>query len=111
MASFVYGTFDGVMWVFQGFWWLDDARETCELRRKFQINLECVMPGQLILLEERRDQPGKAGVQRFELALTPDGAQPFHAQDGTVSQLIALRRLTFPPQCLDGSTGTDLCRL
>src|SRR6266511_861991 len=110
MASFVYRTFDGVMWVSQGFWWLDDARETCELRRKFQINLECVMPGQLIPLEERRDQPGKASMERFELALAPDGAQSFHTQDGAVNQLTALRRLIFPPQRLDGATGTDLCR-
>ena len=108
MASFVYGTFDSVMWVFQGFWWLDNARERCKLCRKFQINLECVIPSRLVLLEERRDQPGKAGMQRFELALTPDGAQSFHTQDGTVRQLAALRRLLFPPQRLDDSTGLDL---
>src|SRR2546422_1996716 len=50
-------------------------------------------------------------MQRCELVLTPDGAQSFHTQDGTVSQPIALRDLIFPPQRLDGSTGTDLCRL
>src|SRR5437762_3000741 len=36
------------MRTFQGFWWLDNARERRELRREFQINLECVMPGHLI---------------------------------------------------------------
>src|SRR5712691_6473879 len=49
-------------------------------------------------------------MERFELALAPDGAQSFHAQDGTLSQRMALRRLTFSPQRLDSSTGTDLCR-
>jgi hypothetical protein len=58
-ASFVYGTFDGVMRAFQGFWGLDNARERRKLHRKFQINLECIMPGQLILLEKRRDQSGR----------------------------------------------------
>src|SRR5712691_9881162 len=49
-------------------------------------------------------------MERFELALAPDGAQSFHAQDGTLSQRMALRRLTFSPQRLDSATGTDLCR-
>src|SRR5215475_1277580 len=110
MTCIVYMACDGVMRALQGFRRLDKARKRRKLLRQFQINLECVMSGQPTLLEERRDQPGKARMQRFQLTLAPDSAQSFHAQDGTMSQFTAFRRLLSLPQCLDGATGTDFCR-
>src|SRR5262245_45548621 len=97
MTCIVYMACDGVMRALQGFRRLDNARKRRKLLRQFQINLECVMSSQPILLEERRDQPGKARMQRFQLAFAPDGAQSFHTQDGTMSQRTALRCLLSPP--------------